>query len=84
MRGFFACSQKYPILQQEARLFLMVGILGGFTTFPVSVWKAFAIQARGYGPSGIICIIQLNHRHYGSGAGLLFNVMDAIAQLKRT
>ena len=30
---FFACSQKYPALQQEARLFLMVGILGGFTTF---------------------------------------------------
>ena len=30
---FFACSQKYPYLQQEARLFLMVGILGGFTTF---------------------------------------------------
>ena len=30
---FFAVSMKYPILQNEARLFLMVGILGGFTTF---------------------------------------------------
>ena len=30
---FFALSQKYPVLQQEARLLLMVGILGGFTTF---------------------------------------------------
>lgn len=30
---FFALSQKYPVLQHEARLFLMVGILGGFTTF---------------------------------------------------
>ena len=30
---FFALSQKYPSLQQEARLFFMVGILGGFTTF---------------------------------------------------
>lgn len=30
---FFAFSQKYPVLQQEAWLFLMVGILGGFTTF---------------------------------------------------
>ena len=30
---FFAMSMKYPILQNEARLFLMVGILGGFTTF---------------------------------------------------
>ncbi|WP_122899830.1 fluoride efflux transporter CrcB [Acinetobacter sp. B51(2017)] len=30
---FFGLSQKYPSLQQEARLFFMVGILGGFTTF---------------------------------------------------
>lgn len=30
---FFAISQKYAVLQQETRLFLMVGILGGFTTF---------------------------------------------------
>lgn len=30
---FFAYSLKYPVLQQETRLFLMVGILGGFTTF---------------------------------------------------
>ena len=30
---FFALSQKYPTLQQEARLFFMVGCLGGFTTF---------------------------------------------------
>lgn len=30
---FFACSQKYPFLANEARLLLMVGVLGGFTTF---------------------------------------------------
>ncbi|NWK72874.1 fluoride efflux transporter CrcB [Acinetobacter sp. SwsAc6] len=30
---FFALTQKYPVLQQETRLFVMVGILGGFTTF---------------------------------------------------
>ena len=30
---FFAFSQKYIFLQHEMRLFLMVGILGGFTTF---------------------------------------------------
>ena len=30
---FFALSLRYPVLQQETRLFLMVGILGGFTTF---------------------------------------------------
>lgn len=31
--GFFAFSLQYPVLQHEARLFFMVGILGGFTTF---------------------------------------------------
>ena len=30
---FFAFTQRYPVLQNETRLFLMVGILGGFTTF---------------------------------------------------
>lgn len=30
---FFAFTLRYPILQNETRLFLMVGILGGFTTF---------------------------------------------------
>lgn len=30
---FFAISMKFPVLQHETRLFLMVGILGGFTTF---------------------------------------------------
>ena len=30
---FFAFSQKYSFLQNEARLLFMVGILGGFTTF---------------------------------------------------
>lgn len=30
---FFALTLKYPVLQQEARLFLLVGVLGGFTTF---------------------------------------------------
>jgi fluoride exporter len=30
---FFAFTLRYPVLQNETRLFLMVGILGGFTTF---------------------------------------------------
>ena len=30
---FFALSQRYPALQNETRLFVMVGIFGGFTTF---------------------------------------------------
>ena len=41
---FFAYSQKYPALQQEARLLLMVGVLGGFTTFSsfgLETWQLF-------------------------------------------
>ena len=30
---FFALSQRYPALQNETRLFVMVCIFGGFTTF---------------------------------------------------
>ena len=30
---FFAFTLKYPVLHNETRLFLMVGVLGGFTTF---------------------------------------------------
>ena len=44
---FFACSQKYPVLQQEARLFLMVGILGGFTTFSSFSLESFLLFKQG-------------------------------------
>ena len=44
---FFACSQKYPVLQQEARLFLMVGILGGFTTFSSFGLESFLLLKQG-------------------------------------
>ncbi|MFV5508578.1 fluoride efflux transporter CrcB [Acinetobacter sp. 197] len=44
---FFACSQKYPIFQQEARLFLMVGILGGFTTFSSFGLESFLLFKQG-------------------------------------
>ncbi|WP_216936971.1 MULTISPECIES: fluoride efflux transporter CrcB [unclassified Acinetobacter] len=44
---FFACSQKYPILQQEVRLFLMVGILGGFTTFSSFGLESFLLLKQG-------------------------------------
>lgn len=30
---FYALSLRYPSLQNETRLFIMVGIFGGFTTF---------------------------------------------------
>lgn len=44
---FFAFSQKYPVLQQEARLFLMVGILGGFTTFSSFGLESFQLLKQG-------------------------------------
>ena len=44
---FFALSQKFPILQQETRLFFMVGILGGFTTFSSFGLESFQLLKQG-------------------------------------
>ena len=44
---FFAYSQKFPVLQNEARLFLMVGILGGFTTFSSFGLETFQLLKQG-------------------------------------
>ena len=63
---FFALSQKFPILQQETRLFLMVGVLGGFTTFSSFGLEIFQLIRLGavqlamvYGLSSVLvgCIV---------------------------
>ncbi|MDY6449350.1 fluoride efflux transporter CrcB [Acinetobacter faecalis] len=47
---FFAFSQKFLILQNEARLLLMVGILGGFTTFSSFGLETFQLIKQGQFP----------------------------------
>lgn len=44
---FLAFCVKYPALQQETRLFLMVGIFGGFTTFSSFGLETFQLLRQG-------------------------------------
>lgn len=44
---FFAFTQKYVFLQNEVRLFFMVGILGGFTTFSSFGLETFNLLKQG-------------------------------------
>ena len=59
---FFAFTLRYPVLQNETRLFLMVGILGGFTTFSSFGLETFQLLrqeqiliAMLYAVSSVVC-----------------------------
>ena len=63
---FFAMSLRYPALQQETRLFLMVGILGGFTTFSSFGLETFQLIRQAqihiallYAVSSVLCGVLL-------------------------
>lgn len=53
---FFAYTQKYPILNHEVRLFLMVGILGGFTTFSSFGLETFQLLRQGQFPIALLYV----------------------------
>ena len=46
--AFFAASERFVSLQGEWRLFLMVGILGGFTTFSSFGLESFQLLKLGH------------------------------------
>lgn len=43
----FALTLRFPVLQQEARLLLMVGVLGGYTTFSSFGLETFMLLKQG-------------------------------------
>lgn len=77
----FALTLRFPVLQQEARLLLMVGILGGFTTFSSFGLETFVLLKQGqvmialsYAVSslmvGVVCL------------GLAFYLLQYLLQLR--
>lgn len=45
---FLACSERFTVLQGDGRLFLLVGILGGFTTFSSFSLETFNLLRHDY------------------------------------
>jgi CrcB protein len=62
---FLLTAEKIPVLNQEARLFLVTGILGGFTTF-----SAFGIETLGLLRRGEV-LIALSYACLSVIAGLI-------------
>lgn len=49
-------ADEAGLLRVETRLFLAVGLLGGFTTFSTLTWGADVLLARGPGPAGVALV----------------------------
>src|SRR5499426_4844450 len=48
--GFLAgMAESQPTFSTEARLFLIVGIVGGFTTFSAFAWETFSLARKSVG-----------------------------------
>lgn len=79
----FILADETELLQAETRLFLAVGILGGFTTFSTFVWGSDLLVASGKPLDALIYVA-------ASGGGAILAVMlglfagrEFVAQLER-
>lgn len=56
--GLFAgASEGRPLMTGEVRLFVVVGVLGGFTTFSSFGFEAFELVRRGFAPLAALHLV---------------------------